>query len=274
MDDVKGPVHSSDHVGICETPKFGRNKRDNIEFGTKATTKGREKATRTRAGLLGAARRNIFIGKKVPVAEVRSIQPPPNDEELESITEEESGEPYHFKGRTEVTFEEATGKIIIQNAHITTSVHGIEHSEEVGYPSKGVIFASNESEEACGENYTPYGSSYTEDTACGDVYVKGGYSKALTIGAQNNIIIQGSITTSLTRERDCSASSANNFVRVMHRVGYQQRRDPYQPRLHVRHQRHARRARPASTRTTKPNATHPKKGPSWGRSRSTPRCSL
>ncbi len=115
-------------------------------------------------------------------------------------------------------FEESTGKIVIVNAHLATSVHGIEHSEEVGYPTKGVLYASNE--EGCGENYTPYGPSYTEDTACGDIYVKGVYSKSLTVAAQNNIIITGSLgneTTTLTSNA-LLGLVANNFVRVQHKV--------------------------------------------------------
>ncbi len=53
VDHVKGPVHSNDHVGICETPTFGRNARDNVEFGTSYERRRRllERGPRVRGGL-------------------------------------------------------------------------------------------------------------------------------------------------------------------------------------------------------------------------------
>ena len=43
--------------------------------------------------------------------------------------------------------------------------------------------------------YTPFGSKYTGDSECGNVYVKGKYTESLTIGAANDVIVVGNTTT-------------------------------------------------------------------------------
>jgi hypothetical protein len=81
-----------------------------------------------------------------------------------------------------------------------------------------VIFVSNSS---CSvTTYTPYNPSYTADSGCGNVYVKGNYTKSLTIAAENDVVINGNITTPTEEEEPSTGAVlgliANNFVRIYH----------------------------------------------------------
>ncbi len=85
----------------------------------------------------------------------------------------------------------------------------------VDYP---IIYVSNGT---CSASYSPYFSSsanvYNKSSDCGNVYVSGNYSSSLTIAAQNDIIIEGSVTTNLSGTA-VMGMVANNFIRVMHGV--------------------------------------------------------
>ena len=63
---------------------------------------------------------------------------------------------------------------------------------------------------------------YTEDYKCGNVYVRGEYTNSLTIASENDIIINGNITTPTTagvpNTNDLLGLIANNFVRIYHPV--------------------------------------------------------
>jgi hypothetical protein len=60
------------------------------------------------------------------------------------------------------------------------------------------------------------------DTTCGNVYVHGEYTKSLTIASENDVIINGNITTPLSGETPNTNALlgliANNFVRIYHPV--------------------------------------------------------
>ena len=74
----------------------------------------------------------------------------------------------------------------------------------------------------CGTKYSPFGPKpgYNEDSGCGNVYVHGEYKKSLTIAAQNDVVINESITTPVSGEKPTTNALlgliANNFVRVYH----------------------------------------------------------
>ena len=64
---------------------------------------------------------------------------------------------------------------------------------------------------------------YGEDTTCGNVYVHGNYTSALTIAAQNDVIINGNLSLAGQRLREPTSNAmlglvANNFVRIFHPV--------------------------------------------------------
>jgi Tfp pilus assembly protein PilX len=206
-DELKGPVHTEDHVSVCNSPIFGRNSRDRIEFVHFLAKPDEGYSTEGQCSVAEP----IFKGTKVPRGEVESVTPPPDDKELELIAKEESQEPYpsHFTGRTEITLE---------GAYMTVNDEGKTYSH-IPFPTNGVVYVS---ESSCKYSYKPEEATYsaTEEKGCGDVFVKGEYNKSLTIGAQNSIIIDGSITTptsgGVPTTHALLGLVANEYVRIYH----------------------------------------------------------
>jgi len=100
----------------------------------------------------------------------------------------------------------------------------------VEFPTNGVIFVSTATS-GCGVTYTPFtaNSGYTSDTHCGNVYVSGNYTSSLTIASDNDIIINGNLTTTTTSGPNGASNAApsgnqllglvaNDFVRVYNSV--------------------------------------------------------
>lgn len=214
---VNGPMHTEDHLRICGEPKFGRNENDRIEFGNGKNKKAGEKGYSTE----GCSGGPEFKGKLIPPNETKSIKPPPGDEELEHIAESS----YKFEGKTEIVLTGETMTIIEHvGSHPTLEEEEKEEKKKeatktgVAFPPSGVIYVSG----TCGTLYSPFGPvpSYTTDTECGNVYVHGEYKKSLTIAAQNDVIINGNITTPVSGEKPSTNAMlgliANNFVRVYH----------------------------------------------------------
>ncbi len=204
---VKGPMHTEDHVGACGKPIFGRNSNDRIEFGS-AGLKGDEGYSSEKLSPSQcAAPSPEFKGTHILPGEVKSLEPPPGDEELLHIVEPA----YLYVGKTEITLEGST--MTVTNKGVT--------KPGVPFPANGVIYV----QESCSPVYSPFGPkpSYTEDSTCGNVYVHGEYTSSLTIAAQNDIVINGNLLTS-PRSGETPTSNAmlglvaNNFVRVYHPV--------------------------------------------------------
>ncbi len=216
---VNGPMHTEDHVGICGAPVFGRNPNDLIEFGQ---SYNKDEGYSNEGGC-SETPKPVFQGTHVPVSEVRPIEPPPGDEELKHVVEPA----YTFKEKTE---------IILQGNEMTIVEHVGSHptaAEEepplsrkkettrtnVPFPPDGVIYV----EGGCEYHYSPFGPAptYTQDTKCGNVYVHGYYTSSLTIASENDIIINGNITTEVEGEGNPTTNNmlgliANNFVRIYH----------------------------------------------------------
>ena len=230
---VNGPMHVQDHVGVCGTagegPVFGRSAADRIEFGN-GTNRTGEGYSNEGCGVANAT----FKGTHIPPSEVKSFEPPPGDEELEHIVEEN----YHFYGKTEIELTGTTMTVIQhKGSHPTVEEEKEGKKKEttktgVKYPPNGVIYVSapRKPEEDPGtcKPYSPFGPvpGYTEDTECANVYVHGKYEESLTIAAENNVIINENITTPVgepyTNGMGTPTSNhmlgliANNFVRIYH----------------------------------------------------------
>jgi Tfp pilus assembly protein PilE len=216
---VNGPMHTADHAGICGSPVFGRNENDRIEFGNGGKPEGEGYSNE---GICGEASTPVFKGKHILPKETLSIEPPPGDEELKHIVEPA----YLFEEKTEIILE---GSTMTVKTHVGSKVPGKEEkiTSGVAYPPNGVIYVSG----GCGQKYTPFGPTpryagnevaAESDTTCGNVYVHGEYTKSLTIASENDVIINGNITTPLTGETPNTNALlgliANNFVRIYHPV--------------------------------------------------------
>jgi Tfp pilus assembly protein PilX len=215
---VNGPMHTQDHAGVCGSPVFGRYSSDRIEFGSDGY-KGDEGYSNE--GICGEASTPVFKGTHIPPKEVLSIEPPPGDEELKHIVEPA----YLYKAKTEIILEGNTMTVI---QHKGAGPPEEKEEKDVAFPPNGVIYV----EGACSRLYSPFGPQpryqgnelKTEtDTTCGNVYVHGSYEESLTIGSENDVIINGNITTPTNGEGQPTTSAllgliANNFVRIYHPV--------------------------------------------------------
>jgi len=200
-DVINGPLHTEDRGSICSTPTFGRGVEDRIEF-----------LLGTEAGGGGCTNSAIYKGILIPAGEVTSFEPPPSNAALKTI----AGTKYEGKTVIVLTGETMTVSKWKENAKKEL----IKETESgVPFPTNGVIYVSNKT---CSKAYTPYNPSYTTDTECGNVYVSGNYTSSLTIAAENDIVINGSLTPPLEKGEPSTNAVlglvANNFVRVYHPV--------------------------------------------------------
>lgn len=200
-DKVNGPIHSEDTVSICGEPIFGRGPSDKVEFRGGSTAAG--------GGCSNSAQ---YLGTLIPPATVASLEPPPSNNSLLADVEPA----YHYEGKTTIVLEGEKMKVSYIEGE-GGSAHEVT-KENVPFPASGLIYVSNKT---CPVTYTPYNPTYTEDTNCGNVYVKGNYSGQLTIAAENDIVVNGNITTAANGEGVPMTNAvlgliANNFVRVYH----------------------------------------------------------
>jgi hypothetical protein len=192
-DHINGPFHSEDNVAICGEPTFGRKPSDEIEFkgGWHGTCGGRNEPK--------------FVGTHI-TTNLKSIKPPPSDITLKSVVESA----YFYTGKTSIVLEGE--KMQVTNGGTTR--------ENVPFPPNGLIYVASGS---CG-TYTPFGTNYSGETAtCGNVFVKGNYTAPLTIASQNDVVIDGNLTTTVNTEGVPTTNAVlgligNNFVRVQHQL--------------------------------------------------------
>ncbi len=213
---VNGPMHTQDHVGVCGSPVFGRTSSDRIEFGNGGVSSGEGYSSES----CGGSASPEFKGTHIAPDKVLPITPPPGDEELQHIVEPT----YEYEGMTEIILQESTMTVKkhFKLNTVTNKLEAGEVVEGVAYPPSGVIYVAG----SC-RLYSPFGPlpgyNSAEGTSCGDAIVHGRYANSLTIAAQNDVIINGNITTPLNSENKPNTNAmlglvANNFVRVAHPV--------------------------------------------------------
>jgi type II secretory pathway pseudopilin PulG len=202
-DKLNGPFHTNDAVSICgvggTNPVFGRVSTDSIEM-----NQGHYKAT----DFASCQNTPNIIGKYT--TEAPTLLPPESpDAELLEAAE------YKFKGRTVIELQSGT-----PNTMVVTNNKGVKETKN--FPTNGVVYVENET--TCPFKYSPFGydNNYTEDTVCGDVYIKGTYTESLTVAAQSDVIIIGNLTTETAAGKPTGSAAlgliADNFVRVYHPV--------------------------------------------------------
>jgi hypothetical protein len=203
-DEVKGPMHTNDAAAICaegtSKPKFGRNSEDSIEM------------VEGHYAYPGCSDSPNIVGKYTEGG--ATLLPPETDSELL----ESAG--LKTSGRTVLKLKAGTPNTM----EVTTS----EGTTTTSFPNNGVVYVQNSSS-GCGLKYTPFNSDTENDSGCGNVYVSGTYSESLTIASANDVIINGSLTTTGGSEGGEPTGGATlgliaeNFVRVYHPVkrGYE-----------------------------------------------------
>ena len=205
-DSLKGPVHTNDAADICGEPIFGREgDEDKIEInGGTYSSCGSDKPN--------------FKGEYTTKG--AEITPPATDAELANAASSE----YHFEGKTLITLNanlskpEEANTITVENANLDAGA-----PTTLPWPVSGVLYVSNSSS-GCGyTEYSPYDSIYTTDQGCGNAYVHGTYTHSLTIGTENDIVINGDIQTQTNSEGKPEGNGvlgliATNYIRIYHPV--------------------------------------------------------
>ena len=192
-DQIRGPFHTNDEILVCGSPTFGRNAQDHIEVSGPGW----------RSSCTGS--NPNFVGTWTPNAPLLTL--PPTDDSLSTV----ATSAYRFTGTTTITLSGST-------MTITNATMGL-NNVSMALPANGVIYVQNG---VCGVGYQPL-NPYGDPQGCGNVYVKGSYSKDLTIAAAKDIVALDDIT----RSGDVMLGLiANNFVRIYHPVT---RSDPNNP---------------------------------------------
>jgi type II secretory pathway pseudopilin PulG len=207
-DEQNGPVHSNDAVLTCGA-NFGRkehNPADSVEF---------------YRGLQPGSCGSTYYTATSTYEKGEELKAPPSDTSLRSYVEPA----YKFAG---VTHLELLGER--EEIKVTTIENGVSVTKELRWPPNGLIYVEA-GEESCEFTYVQNSSDNASEVAneqpCGNVYVKGTYAKSLTIGAENDVIISGSVYPTAVSGKLGSAPTgtatlgliATEFVRVYHPCG-------------------------------------------------------
>ena len=201
-DSIKGPLHSEDTLLVCGSPVFGRTSADQIQA-----------AAHSNEGNNGCTDSSTMTGTFNNAAP--SLLPPSTNAQILNVTQAA----YHYTGVTTIVLNGAS--MTVTNANVNGGL-----PQTVAFPSNGVVYVSTSATLGCPVTYTPFNPSYTGNAGCGNVYVSGNYNTSLTIASDNDIIINGNITTPTTLVNGVNVPSgtaalgliANDFVRIYHPV--------------------------------------------------------
>jgi hypothetical protein len=215
-DEINGSLHTNDETVFACEATFGRNGDDVFETTTSLWNVG------------GTGGYNCGGGPPVYKAKrkkVSHVDLPAGNQALNQLARPA----YTFTGQTCLDFHgsdvwvyRAGGTAVghspwsqLDPATGRGSIKCDGKKEILPMPENGVIYVRS----AGGQCQVNYGraarTSYTNSESCGDVAVKGQYSAGVTIGAENDIIINGDLTR--TNGSDALLGLiANNFVRVYH----------------------------------------------------------
>jgi len=205
-DSVKGPMHTDDTAVVCGGVEFGRpghEPPDAVEI-DRGTVNGNCGA--------GSPKYNTASGTYSVGPE---LEAPPSDGSLKAYVEKTD----EFAGLTEL-------ELIGEKIKVTQYPAGVKTTKEIAWPTNGLIYVT-ENASGCGysnfeQNNTDNSATLAEEQNCGSVYVKGTFSKSLTIAAATDVIINGSITpTGVTAGSAPTGTPvvgliATRFVRVYH----------------------------------------------------------
>jgi hypothetical protein len=185
-DEIDGPLHTNDDLAICGSPDFGRTTADVIEVS--APPQGW-----INGGCQGQGANPNFIGTFTTNAPI--LTPPPTNTELRNI----AGPTYTYTGQTQI--------------ELSGNQMEINNGPDVSIPTSGVIYVQNGAN--CTSNYSPFNVNYPPSSGCGNavVHSSGTYTSQLTIAAENDVIVDGSIRRS---GNGLVGLIANNFVRIKH----------------------------------------------------------
>jgi type II secretory pathway pseudopilin PulG len=211
-DTMNGPAYTDDQflINTSASPTFGRTPADDIESSAPGTTA---------ADICSGDNCQNAVFQGTPVYNAKPIPTPSDNSEL--LTDAQNyGNVY--SGTTSVQFSGTTATVV------TCATSTVCTTSTVNLVQQPIIYVNNAS--GCTPAaYTPFGVTYPTTSSgnyygcAGDVYVSGNYTTPVTIGAANNVIIDGNLTTTADGSGNPTGGAtlglvANEFVRVMHGI--------------------------------------------------------
>jgi type II secretory pathway pseudopilin PulG len=209
-DEVKGPLHTNDSSVLTSngTITYGR-KDKNDKFEVNGASPG-------------------YVGNGSPVFQgprtfyAGQMDPPPGNATLKTL----AGSNWTFSGETCLVFNSNktvdvyTGQNWKTGAYGAVTCSGNKVTKPLTGPSappNGVIYVqTNPAVTTTGCGYDKY-QNYANDQACGDVAVSGSYAASVTIGAENDIIVNANLTKADGSDA-MAGLVATGFVRVYHPI--------------------------------------------------------
>ncbi len=184
-DRINGPFHTNDSILVCGSPTFGRTIKDKIEVS------GPKPGWRDNCG----GSNPNFVGTFR--AGVPTLALPQSNSSLKTVVDPN----YYFTGKTYIQLNGAT--MTVDNPSMGIS------GKNMALPPNGVVYVDDG---ICGQKYNPLDPNGAP-AGCGNVYVKGTYSKDLTISAVGDVVLRGSVTKT---NDSVLGLIAKQFVRVYH----------------------------------------------------------
>jgi type II secretory pathway pseudopilin PulG len=211
-DEVKGPLHTNDSSVLTSngTMKFGRlNKNDQFEVN------GPDPGYVGNGSPVFQGPRKFYAGQ---------MDPPPGNSTLKTL----AGASWTFSGETCLVFKndktvdiytgqnwkpsgQTYGAVTCTGTKVNKPLTG------VGAPPNGVIYVQTDPNQvASGCGYDKY-QNYANSAPCGDVAVSGTYGSSVTVGAENDIIVNADLLKDTSTDAMLGLV-ATGFVRVYHPI--------------------------------------------------------
>lgn len=211
-DGVHGPMHTDDAANVCGSVEFGRKEYNGVKDPDAVEINGG-------VNLMGGGECSgspTFNTTTGTYSKGKELKPPESDSSLKLYVEPQN----EFEGATRLVLNGSSNTIEVTNKGVTKSL---------AWPANGLMFVEQQAKggvctydfkqvDADGSNEAP------EEEGCGTVYVKGTYSKSLTIAAERELIIDGNLVPSgvtpgeLPTGTETLGLIATHFVRVYHPV--------------------------------------------------------
>jgi hypothetical protein len=191
-DQQRGPFHTNDEILVCGTPAFGRRPGDDIEISAPDGAPGGVGDPRGWRNCGSGAPQVNQPGVATPDPNLGTlrigspkVEMPPSNTSLKS----QALPKYRFVGTTRIRLEGTQIRALATLKREDNST--VAANTTFPLPADGVIWVSNSTASPCSE-YDPI--DVVPDPDCGDLWVSGDYDSSLTLSAENDVVINGSIT--------------------------------------------------------------------------------
>jgi len=211
-DNVRGPMHTNDTALVSGAATFGRAGHEPVDVvelngGTYGSASGCKSSAiyYTTTGCYSTSG--------------PTLTPPPTDTSLSFYVEPE----YVYQGLTRIELKGSEMNVTTYNESTGVEIKKLG----VKLPPNGLIYVQ-QNKKGCGWSFNSENADTAEEEngakGCGNVYVQGSYSSALTIAGENNVIVNGNIyPTSVASKLGSPPTGtavlgliASNYVRVYH----------------------------------------------------------